>query len=343
MGDLEQSMVLVDRFKLIFDKDTFERKFKDHPELEPGTHEDIRRCFRDFLQKIYCHVRHTVTKEFQLVDWSETTIHFVFSVPVLWDGCSVAKDYETIVREAGFGGGNHFVEFELNEAEASAIYTAWSSKHLYLKLLHGKIDPNEIISPAVASLNEVHNLKQGDVILVVDSGGGTTVCIVMSPFLTGERLISHGTVKQDIATLEVKSIRTFGSSGEEVAELNILGIIDGLSPLSGRSYMYTDTGKEHDMQNTAVGSVKIDEAFQNAVEQRLELIPSLLSRTPRGLADQIARSKKFQNLKHGFGAPYNDSLPKFHFQVLPARHTHVRAGLENGNLVFQRYDASSDM
>ena len=102
--------------------------------------------------------------------------------------------------------------------------------------------------------------------------------------------------------------------------------------------MYTDIGKGDDGQNTAVGSIQIDEAFQEAVRQRLELIPQHLF-LANFLPDHIARSIDFQTTKHGFGAS-NNSIDRFHFSVpgLPQHYTHVGAGLENGKLVFQRYD-----
>jgi len=169
---------------------TFEKQFKDNPQLRPGTHEDIRRYFTDFLWKTYCQVCNIITDKLHLGNWSETIIHFVFSVPALWVDCPVAKDYETIVRDAGFGREEkHSVEFGLNEAEAAAIYTAFNFKRKYLvdhlnDRIHSKAF-KPFISPAVISANEEHNLKQCDIVLFVNSGNDTT----------------------DIIALEVKDIR----------------------------------------------------------------------------------------------------------------------------------------
>jgi hypothetical protein len=176
-GDLKPGMVVLDRFKLHLDKEFLEDTFKSQPWLAPGTHENVRKWFKDFLRQIYVHIVTTVSRQFSLTDWNSTTIHFVFSVPTLWDGKPVAKDFEKIARDAGFGEGgrDHFVEFNLNEAEAAAIYTARSSKHQYLAHLRDEIHQDENVTPAVGALTEGPSLQQGDFVLVVDSGGGTTV------------------------------------------------------------------------------------------------------------------------------------------------------------------------
>jgi hypothetical protein len=166
-----------DRFKLYLNKEFLEATFTTQPRLSPGTHEDVRKWFKDFLQQVYDHIVTTVSRQFGLAFWSSAIVHFVFSVPTLWEGGPVAEDFQKIARDAGFGGGGqeHSVEFDLNEAEAAAIYTARSSKHQFLAHLHNELDQDENVGPAVDALTEGPSLKQGDVILVVDSGGGTTV------------------------------------------------------------------------------------------------------------------------------------------------------------------------
>jgi len=164
-------MIVLEYFKLCLD----EGFLGSRP--APWTHKNVRRWFRDYLCRLYDHIVKTVTRELELADWNSTTVHFVFSVPTLWDGGPVAKDFEKVARDAGFGDGgpDHFVEFDLNEAEAAAIYTARSSKHQYLAHLCDEIDQDENVGPAVGALTEGPSLQQGDVVLVADSGGGTTV------------------------------------------------------------------------------------------------------------------------------------------------------------------------
>lgn len=170
---------MLKHFKLYLDKENLEKTFKNHPENAAGTHDDIRRYFRDFLRKLYGHIEQMVTDKFDLSDWSETAVHFVFSVPTLWDNRPVAEDFKKIAEEAGFGkeGERHEVELSLNEAEAAAIYTALSSQRQQIQYMNDDDDwSDDDVNPAVLNLSERPRLQQNDVVLVVDSGGGTTVC-----------------------------------------------------------------------------------------------------------------------------------------------------------------------
>jgi hypothetical protein len=176
-GEVQPKMGVLDRFKLYLDESFLDETFRCHPSHKPGSHEDVRRWYKDFLSKLYDHIVKTVSKCFNLIDWNSATVQFVFSVPTLWDGVAVADDFEKIAREAGFGNGgrNHSLEFDLNEAEAAAIYTARSSKHQKSAYVLNQIPEYENVGPTIPALPERPKLEKGNVIVVADSGGGTTV------------------------------------------------------------------------------------------------------------------------------------------------------------------------
>jgi hypothetical protein len=70
----------------------------------------------------------------------------------------VVKRFEKIVKAAGFGKERrHSVEISMTEAEAAAVYTAWSMRH-------SKFSDND-------------RLQEDNVVLVCDCGGGTTARI----------------------------------------------------------------------------------------------------------------------------------------------------------------------
>jgi hypothetical protein len=57
--------------------------------------------------------------------WNNASVEFSFTVPTTWTSVGVTNDFETLIREAGFGnaGPNHTVSVGLTEAEAAAVYT----------------------------------------------------------------------------------------------------------------------------------------------------------------------------------------------------------------------------
>jgi len=136
-----------------------------------GTHEDVQMWFVDFLKALYNHIVTQNCDHLNLTDWNFTTVHYVFSVPTIWDGTAVVKIFEKIVEDAGFGKAtDHFVELDLTEAEAAAVYTARSSKNQRLVSFVGEDEES-----AVGASTEGPSMEKGHILLVCDSGGGTTV------------------------------------------------------------------------------------------------------------------------------------------------------------------------
>lgn len=81
--------------------------------------------------------------------WRDADIEFIFSVPTTWTAVAVTQTFEGVIHEAGFasGGANHKVLIGLTEAEAAAVHTFATEREAY---------------------------SDGQIILVVDAGGGTT-------------------------------------------------------------------------------------------------------------------------------------------------------------------------
>jgi hypothetical protein len=94
-------------------------------------------------------------------------VQYIFSIPTTWDK-AVEKMFMALVKDAGFGKEKkHRVEIELNEAEAAAVYSARSPKHHH-----------PVTTEAVSGASTTGpKLEKDDVLLVCDSGGGTTVGI----------------------------------------------------------------------------------------------------------------------------------------------------------------------
>ena len=161
-------MAVWDTFKLLLDppflKELCDQCNKEDLELMP-TNEDVQMWFEDFLAKLYQYIVAYMTKYFRLKDWEAARVVYSFSVPTTWNSrIEVVKTFEDIIRKAGFGKSKqHTVKIELTEAEAAAVYTARSWKDHYAVDQPGK--PSE----------EVAGIRQGNVLVVCDAGGGTTV------------------------------------------------------------------------------------------------------------------------------------------------------------------------
>ncbi len=164
-------------FKLFLDENVLRRQ---GPILDIS-HKDVQQWFEDYLAKIYQHIQTWFTNTRPEL-WNGT-VRFVFSVPTTWSP-EVVDCFKKIFKKAGFGGiKGHSAEVTLTEAQAAAVGTAQERKS---------------------------TLKQGQIILVCDAGGGTT----------------------DIALLEVSS------SAGEALQLQQLDRVEGV--LAGSSLIDQD-------------------------------------------------------------------------------------------------------
>lgn len=126
----------------------------------PQSMPEVHTLVSAYLSEVYKHIRqsimfrdsgrrHTSIRNMQ-VQWDETTIEFIFSVPTTWQGQGILNDFLNIIHRAGFGeSSNHEVILGLTEAEAAAT----SSLH---------------------ELGASLPFGNGDVFLSIDAGGGTT-------------------------------------------------------------------------------------------------------------------------------------------------------------------------
>lgn len=163
-------MRILDRFKLYLDERFLEDTFQGRPNYRVGTHEDVKMWYLDFLTEIYDYSTKYICAELGLSHWESKPVQFTFSVPTIWDD-SVIELFEKLVRDAGFGKPpRHSVTIDLSEAEAAAVYTMKSLD--YHRTVTSIWDDLDLAFEA--SIERPH-LEEGDVILVCDSGGGTTV------------------------------------------------------------------------------------------------------------------------------------------------------------------------
>jgi hypothetical protein len=170
-GEIERRMNVLKNFKLYLDKNFLERT--DGSEDRIGTHEDVQMWFVDFLTALYKHVAQHICAELRLDSWELQIVHYIFTVPTTWE-TAVAELLETVARRAGFGKEErHSVEIKLTEAEAAAVYSASNPFHQCPVSYSG--DDTE---SAPGASTQATGLREHDILLVCDSGGGTTVCFL---------------------------------------------------------------------------------------------------------------------------------------------------------------------
>ncbi len=120
-----------DWFKIFLDEREYD-KFRSRGEEVPPSHAHVKRYYRDFLTKLYAHVKKILSAELPALSFEDETIEFIFSVPTTWSP-GVAEDLRALAREAGFGhgGANHTVKIGLTEAEAAAVCTLGTESERY--------------------------------------------------------------------------------------------------------------------------------------------------------------------------------------------------------------------
>jgi hypothetical protein len=165
--EVQRGRDVKDLFKLYLDENILKETFEDNEDVTVGEYEDVRNWYTDFLKALYQYIGKYLKVEYKVHDWRNYRVEFLFSYPTTWNDAVVAR-FEEVVSDAGFGSEkNHSVTVHLTEAAAAAVYTADSSR---------QPDPSSTFSE---DCRKVPSLKIEDIILVCDSGGGTTVCIVM--------------------------------------------------------------------------------------------------------------------------------------------------------------------
>ena len=212
-------MAVRDRFKLFLDP-LFLEKLSETCKVEDldliPTYDDVKMWFEDFLTKLYEYIVAYMTKYFHLKDWEAARVVYSFSVPTTWNSrINVVKTFEDIIRKAGFGKGEqHSVKIELTEAEAAAVHTArkWKDHR------------------AVGASKELDGIRQGNVLMVCDAGGGTTVGPMLCDISGAEHAKSSN---QDVSVLKVGSVKPFrdrNGNEERIAELEQLDCVEGFPP-----------------------------------------------------------------------------------------------------------------
>jgi hypothetical protein len=177
----------------------------------------ISRFYVDFLTELYDWIKHTITTSTnsKRANFRNAKVEFLFSLPSTINSPQTAEKFREYIHKAGFarGGIFHTAELGLTEPEAAAVE---------------------------AVTNSDESFEAGEILIVVDAGGGTTdVCVlelegdISQPRfreLLPVRGIDVGSINIDEA-FSVLASRKIRSSGLNIADC-------GWSMASGQDFDY---------------------------------------------------------------------------------------------------------
>jgi len=130
LEDVGPAMAVKDLFKFYLDERFLRESFERNPQAIPGTIEDVKLWYRDFLSVLHAHISSHLTNPPWLVDLDSTKVEYIFGLPTSWkDDVRLVKAFTQVVGESGFGTNN--VIMGLTEGEAAAVYTAKNLEHKY--------------------------------------------------------------------------------------------------------------------------------------------------------------------------------------------------------------------
>jgi len=137
-----------EHFKIYLDQESIDTARKEGVKNIPSTINEAKKLITDYLRQIHQHIKFSI--ESQTGPWAERKVEFLFSLPTTWTSFETTNKFNEAIIAAGFTSDNpakHSAKLELTEAEAAAVYVA--------------------TNPQVA-------LRNKDIILICDAGGGTT-------------------------------------------------------------------------------------------------------------------------------------------------------------------------
>ncbi|OJD11346.1 hypothetical protein AJ78_07869 [Emergomyces pasteurianus Ep9510] len=297
-AELHRGMDVIDCFKLYLDPDFQLGSTKNSPEVF-WTDEDVQTWFIDFLtalrQHIIKHIRNTEQLAQHVVgDWRLHPVEYIFSFPTTWQNPKVVDAFRGIVMSSGFGDCEaHSVEIKMSEAAAAAVYSAKTFKNQ-------QAVQNPKGSKQLAVANNEERIRDGDVILICDAGGGTT----------------------DVAVLKVIETQKFEIRGqvEEVLQLGQLDFVNGI-PIGS---VQIDQGFQREIEDRLK---RIDYQSEDG------------RWSPKSAARDLTTGD-FQAIKQKYGYRIAEALDLKAPRVpgLPKSYNNAEAGFENGRIILADFD-----
>jgi hypothetical protein len=177
------SMAVKRYFKFLLDPRQLNELNNGLPNHEKESAENVKMWFTDYLTKLHEHIVSHLEETQPLslgvsrrrpVQWGSTKVDYIFSLPTSWgENADLIEEFRNVILRAGFGHREHTtVVMGLTEGVASAVYTA--------KTLGSDFQVSQTIYNATfAALIPCQN---GNLIIVCDAGGATTVCVSTQNF-----------------------------------------------------------------------------------------------------------------------------------------------------------------
>jgi hypothetical protein len=122
MNPADPQTMIRKQFKHILDPERYNRAREMHSPFVPSTHAEVRLCFGDFLRELRCYIEGYLEDATEGIPWRDANVEYLFSTRNMWSA-DVAKDFESLAREAGFGstGKRHAVIIGPTSIEAMVL------------------------------------------------------------------------------------------------------------------------------------------------------------------------------------------------------------------------------
>lgn len=289
---------------------------------------DVERWYEDYLRSLYEWIEFSLSPQLHRTTWHNAKVEFIFSVPTTWNPLIVEK-FRAIAAKAGYGKvWNHSLKIGLTEAEAAAVHTSIEASATF------NVSVTSVLSlptvPNDCKANPNNEIKEHDVLLVCDVGGGTTVRL---------RDCERFRISAEINVLNFLCRRIFLFLKSKILKTtrchcnSLMLFLVSLPSLNQTGFPRIIV-----YEGETIGSVAIDYDFKEFVEARFEQAgPNLpLAISPEQAAWEMMKSRDFQNTKCEYGGPHD--TPKFHVPIPRIDHAYVNhlAGIENGEMRFTR-------
>ncbi|KAK2801105.1 hypothetical protein FQN50_007832 [Emmonsiellopsis sp. PD_5] len=294
--DLERGMDVVDCFKLYLEPDLIDG-LESSSELGFFREENVHVWYIDFLTALREHImRHIKTENPEEVvgDWALIKVKYIFSFPTTWLNTPMVDTFKSLVLAAGYGAcPSHSVEIKMTEAAAAAVYSAKNfKKQRLISGLNGGEDRDS---------SEEERLREGDVILVCDAGGGTT----------------------DVSVVRVNSIEEFARQGdlvEEVLELSQVDCVKG-EPVGS---VQIDQAFQKNTED------RLEQLDWSNKDSRLSV---------KEIAHDLTKAE-FQDIKKGFTGSVHSEIPVTMLRIhsIPKDCNHQGAGISRGRMTVSNDD-----
>lgn len=142
--------------------------------------------------------------------------------------------------------------------------------------------------------------------------------------LTESEAAAVATIKSTAIQFEKDDIFLMVDAGGGTTDFALMQVVDACEPFPMLKQLTQVDG-------VGIGSILIDQAFQDLIEDRIFPFSDLAEQLPPDCIEKLVRSEKFKTTKHKLGEKvYNASVYRMPMEGMGFKFSHKGAGIESG-------------